>query len=179
MCELLLLRHRRGEEGALGELVSLWERPLFYYIRRFTSSESDAWDTLQQVWLQVVRRVETLRDPRAFPEWAYRIAHNAIVSRWRSEPSFNPLPEDSEVPDERSAETGAALHDLDPQDIHRALERLKPPHREVLTLFFLEEFSIDDIAGIVGVPQGTVKSRLHYAKVALRRILDDGELSHD
>ena len=44
-----LVRHRRGDETALPELVSLWERPLFYYIRRLVDSEEDAWDTLQQV----------------------------------------------------------------------------------------------------------------------------------
>ena len=60
--------------------------------------------------------------------------------------------------------------------VHHALERLSAPHREVLTLFFLQDLSIDDIAQVVGAKVGTVKSRLHYARAALRKELqDEGE----
>ena len=55
--------------------------------------------------------------------------------------------------------------------IHQALDRIDPKHREVLVLFFLEDFALDEIAKILDCPQGTVKSRLHYAKKALRDAL--------
>ena len=50
-----MLRYRRGDNGAFEELVTIWERPLFYYIRRIVGSEEDAWDVSQEVWLQVMR----------------------------------------------------------------------------------------------------------------------------
>jgi RNA polymerase sigma-70 factor (ECF subfamily) len=56
--------------------------------------------------------------------------------------------------------------------VHKALDRLSLSHRQVIALFFLEEMSIDEICDVVGVPPGTVKSRLHYAKLALRRLLE-------
>ncbi len=58
--------------------------------------------------------------------------------------------------------------------IHRALDELSPSHREVLVLHFLEDFSLAEIAGIVQCPEGTVKSRLHHAKKAMRALLTQG-----
>ena len=70
-------------------------------------------------------------------------------------------------------------HDLDrhvnAEAVHRALERLSLPHQEVLTLFFLEEWPVERIAEVIDAPPGTVKSRLHYAKQALRKILEEKE----
>ena len=57
--------------------------------------------------------------------------------------------------------------------VHRTLQSLSPEHREVLTLRFLEQMEIDDIAEVVGCPPGTVKSRLHYAKGVLRRQIEE------
>jgi RNA polymerase sigma-70 factor (ECF subfamily) len=58
--------------------------------------------------------------------------------------------------------------------IHRALDKLEPKHRVVLTLHFLEDFSIVEISQIIGCPDGTVKSRLHHAKKAMRKLLTGG-----
>jgi len=172
LSELLLLRHRRGDERAMEELVSLWERPLFYYIRRLVSCEEDAWDALQQVWMQVIRKVGRLRQPGAFPAWLYKIAHNTVVSHWRKADSFESLAEDGCLPDTKANSTFSTFSVFDVREIHCALGKLKPAHREALTLHFLESFSIREISEIIGVPEGTVKSRLHYAKAALRKVLE-------
>ncbi len=172
LSELLLLRYRRGDGRAMEELISLWERPLFYYIRRMAGSEEDAWDALQQVWMQVIRKVGKLRQPGAFPAWLYKIAHNTVVSQWRRTDSFEPLAEDGCLPDTKTNPTSSTFSAFDVRDIHCALGKLKPPHREALTLHFLESFSIREICEIIGVPEGTVKSRLHYAKAALRKVLE-------
>ena len=172
LSELLLLRHRRGDDRAMEELVSLWERPLFYYIRRLVNCEEDAWDALQQVWLHVLRKVSKLRQPGAFPAWLYKIAHNTVVSQWRKADSFEPLVEDGLMSDAQANSTSSTFSAFDVRDIHHALGKLKPAHREALTLHFLESFSIREISEIIGVPEGTVKSRLHYAKAALRKVLE-------
>ena len=179
LSELLLLRHRRGDGRAMEELVCLWERPLFYYVRRFVRSEEEAWDTLQQVWLQVIRKVSTLRQPGAFPVWLYKIAHNTAVSQWRKADAFEPLAEDRLTSDAESNSTSFTSSVFDARDIHHALGKLKPAHREVLTLHFLESFSIREISEIADVPEGTVKSRLHYAKAAMRRILEQEQESNE
>jgi RNA polymerase sigma-70 factor (ECF subfamily) len=177
--ELLVLRYRRGDRAALEEIVSIWERPLFYYVRRLIGSEADAWDTLQDVWFQVIRRIDKLREPSALPAWLYRLAHNAAVSHLRNSPSFEPLEvgDDAVQPAEGNAE--ASLSAFDSAEIHRALDRLSLPHREVLTLRFLEGFSLAEIGEITGVSAGTVKSRLHYAKKAIRDLLEREARCHE
>jgi RNA polymerase sigma-70 factor (ECF subfamily) len=171
-CELLVLRCRRGDPEAWRELVGLFERRLLYYIRRLLSNERDAWDALQQTWMEAFRNLRTLREPRALRPWLYRIAHRRAISLRRAK--IRDLPEaDDPVDVEQVAEQATeAEWKLDAAEhVHQALDRLSLSHRQVITLFFLEEMSIDEICDVVGVPPGTVKSRLHYAKLALRRLL--------
>src|SRR5262249_186771 len=73
--------------------------------------------------------------------------------------------EDQPVADEPESQWSA-------EEVHQAMERLSPHHRDALTLFFLEEFSIEAMAGVLEVAQGTVKSRLFYAKRGLRREIE-------
>lgn len=154
---------------AFDDLVRLWERPLFYYLRRLTPSEPDAWDLLQETWLKVVRAIKTLRDPTALPAFLYTTARRVAIGRLRGLPV--------EADDGQSTVEGAAAHDCafiafdDAEQVHHALDRLPLPQREAVTLYFLEDLSLDEIAGVLGVPVGTVKSRLHYGKQAIRKIL--------
>jgi len=160
---------RRPE--AFRALVSCMEGRLLYYVRRFVSDESDALDVLQDVWVQVFRRIGDLRKPAAFRGWIYCIAHSVLVSRnrklmsqARSEQLYAETQrEEAAEPDWTAAD---AVH------IHRALARLGPIHREVLTLRFLEDMTHEEIALATGTGIGTVKSRLHYAKSALRGLLE-------
>jgi RNA polymerase sigma-70 factor (ECF subfamily) len=171
--ELLLLRHRSGDGAALAELVSLWERPLLYYLRRLLDSEPDAWDALQESWLRALSELPRLRDDRAFPAWLYTIARRvALRARQRARPDAA-LPGDDD-PAAPIDEPDAPLLAVDPLDIHRALAALSLAHRDVLTLHFLEGFSVAEIATITRVPEGTVKSRLFHARGALKRLLEGG-----
>lgn len=63
--------------------MRLWERPLFYYLRRLAACEADAWDLLQETWLKVLRAINSIRDPRTFPAFLYTTARNTAVSRLR------------------------------------------------------------------------------------------------
>jgi RNA polymerase sigma-70 factor, ECF subfamily len=173
--ELLLLRHRRGDARALPELVALWERPLLYYLRRLLASEEDAWDALQETWYRVVRDVTRLRDDRALPAWLYTVARNAAYSALRRSRATEPLPDVEDGPELAADAPEPSLAGFEPLDIHRALARLGLAHREVLTLHFLEGFSVVEIGFITNAPEGTVKSRLHYARRALRTLLEGGK----
>lgn len=171
--ELIVLRCQRGEERAFEELVERWERPLFYYIRRIVSSEEEAWDVLQDTWLSVIRGIRKLREPGALSAWLYRIARNRAISHFRKQPPFQSMTNDHgemEVADEGAE---VSLAGLEAREVHRALGSLSLPHREVLTLRFLEDFTLAEIAEIIGAPMGTVKSRLFHAKRALRSVLDE------
>lgn len=177
--QLLVLQAQQRDPIAFRELVELYERRILYYIRRIICEESDGGDVLQEVWMRVFLRLHTLRSPEAFRVWLYKIAHDVSVSQLRkrqpeksqphSEELINELTETSEWNELELLEQAA--------QVHAALAQLSLPHREILTLRFLEELDLAEIANIIGCAVGTVKSRLHYAKVELRRILDVGH--HD
>ena len=170
--ELLVLRYRTGDAGALAEIVAMWERPLFYYIRRIVDSEEDAWDLLQEVWCQVVRKIGKLREPGVFPAWLYTIARNAAKNHLRDNPSFSEFAEDNSEASRPNSDPEPSFSAQDAEEIHWALGKLSLPHREALALHFIEGFSLAEIGAITDQPVGTVKSRLHYAKKALRAVLE-------
>jgi RNA polymerase sigma-70 factor (ECF subfamily) len=172
--ELLALRCRRGERGAVEELIRTWEGRLFYFIRRLVPREEDAWDALQETWMKAVRGIGKLQRPERLAPWLYSIARASAMDRLRAVyAAEREEPVECEVleqfPEEREPEFE------DAERVHRGLGRISLPHREVLTLHFLEDFSIEEIAGILGVSAGTVKSRLHYAKRSLRAALEREE----
>ena len=168
--ELLALRCRRGEKAALEELVRTWEKRLFYFIRRLVDNEADAWDVLQQTWVRVLSGIGALREPRRLGPWLYRIARRAAFNHGQVRANYRVLLND--YPAGPPAEDDPSRKDFEnAEQVHHGLLRLPLPHREVLTLFFLEDFSIEAIAEILDVPDGTVKSRLHHAKKALRAVL--------
>ncbi|MFC1746814.1 sigma factor-like helix-turn-helix DNA-binding protein, partial [Candidatus Neomarinimicrobiota bacterium] len=89
----------------------------------------------------------------------------------RDTPSYRELCETGDNLNISTTVASLSVHGFDAEHLHWALGRLSLPHREVLILHFLEDFSLAEIAEIAGVPEGTVKSRLHYAKEALRSVL--------
>ncbi|MBU0533812.1 MAG: RNA polymerase sigma factor [Candidatus Omnitrophica bacterium] len=169
--ELLVLRCRRGEKNALEELIRNWERRLFYYVRRLVDNEQDAWDILQEVWLKVIRGIKSLREPRSLPPWLYRIARNTAMSHFRTQHSKLVLINENENTSYID-ENNEHFHFEDAEQVHYGLSRISLPHRDVLTLYFLQDLSLEEIAEVLEVPMGTVKSRLHYAKSALRTVLE-------
>ena len=170
--EWLALRCSTNEPGAYADLVLEMESPLLYYAMKFTGSRDLALDVLQEVWIRAFRGIRKLKDPGALRPWLYSMAHGISIDHLRR---MNVRAENevtgSEIPDVAADET---FTNEDAAEVHRALDELPPAHREVLILFFLEEFSIAEIAQTTGCPEGTVKSRLHYAKKELRTIISRG-----
>ena len=166
----LVRRCQRGERTAFEELFCRFQPRLRYYVRRLHADGDQADDVLQEVWGRVVRQIGSLRDRQAFVAWLYRIARNEVYGRARTTDPF------VELTDEHlelvADEDEPAFHPEEAARVHDALDRLKPEQREILTLCFLEELPHRQIAGILGIPPGTVKSRIHYAKRALRQELE-------
>jgi RNA polymerase sigma factor (sigma-70 family) len=166
---LLAVRYQRGDREAFEGIVRLWEPSLFYYLRRLAPSESDAWELLQETWLKLFRSLSSLRDPQALPAFLYAMARNTALSRLRK----RGLAEVESYADEVHDESGGNdISDFDnAEEVHHALGQLPLLQREALTLYFLEDLSLDQMAATLDVPLGTVKSRIHYAKLAMRKIL--------
>jgi RNA polymerase sigma-70 factor (ECF subfamily) len=165
---ILVVRFQRGDRSAFEAIVRTWEQRLFFYIQRMVKSEADAWELLQETWLRLFRSLGTLRDPRTLPAFLYTTARHAAISRMRKRGQETESYID-ELPD------GTAEAEIDAFDnaelVHHALDQLPLAQREALTLFFLQDLSLDEIAELLDVPAGTVKSRIHYGKQAIRKIL--------
>jgi RNA polymerase sigma-70 factor, ECF subfamily len=176
--ELLALRCRRGERTALEELICTWEPRLLYFIRRLVRDEADAWDVLQETWLRVLNGIGSLSDLRSLAPWLYCVARNTALSHARS--GERPYESLESHPEELAEEPDGRLLEFEDADqVHRGLLSLSLPHREVLTLFFLEDMSVEEVATVLGVPPGTVKSRLYYAKRDLRNVLGEEASRHE
>ena len=169
--ESIWRRCRAGDPEALEELVRRWERKLFYYVRRLLPQEEDAWDVLQTTWVRVIGAIGRVREADALVPWIYRIARNAAMSHRKSL-----LARERWIDAQAAVDQLAPEEPIDPcwsaEDVHRAMEKLSAHHRDALTLFFLEAFSVDEMAGVLEVSAGTVKSRLFYARKALREELE-------
>lgn len=167
---LLVLRCQTGDPSAFEELVLLYQPRLRYFLRALLRGDRDVDDRLQEIWLDVYRGIGRLTEPAAFAAWLYRIARNRAFRVFRKRRE-SPLSLDGiDLPAKEDDETHWSAEDA--EHLHAALDSLEPEHREVLLLRFIEEMSYEDIARVTDCPLGTVRSRLHYAKRALRGVLE-------
>ena len=167
---LLVLRCQAGDPAAFEELVSLYQSGLRFFLRKMLGEIHGADDLFQEVWLDVFKGIAKLTHPEAFRTWLYQVARHRVCRELRKRRQPLSSLEDIDVAgtSEGEAEFGAE----DAEKVQAALSQLKPDQREVLLLRFLEEMSYEDIARVLGCRLGTVRSRIHYAKAALRRIME-------
>ena len=166
---VLVLRCQAGDESAFMELVEIYHARLHTYLRTLLRSADRVDDALQEVWFDVFRSVPKLADPSAFSAWVYRIAHNRAMRELRQRRPHD-VPLEGNEPCEE-ADDNVDISEVNADRIHAALDQLAPEHREVLLLRFMNDMTYEDIALVTGCPVGTVRSRIHYAKCALRRAL--------
>lgn len=170
--ELLVVRCQLGERAAFEDLIDRWHGPLRGYVRRVAGGDEAADEALQEVWLRVFRGIHRLRDGAKLRSWLFGIAHHVAMDGWRRqyaaplEADMDPVEIAADAPDDLEEELEA---------MHRELARLPFVEREVLTLFYLRELSMAEIAEALQVPVGTVKSRLFRARRLLRAELEWSE----
>ena len=169
--ELLVLRCQEGDSAAFARLVNRWQARLVGHARRLTQDGEAALDIVQETWMAIIKGLPRLDDPAAFSAWAFRIltrkASDWIRKKARRRRLESALAEDD---GRRKAHGGidAAHMDL----LEGALEALSSEHRSAVALFYLEDFTLEEIACIEAIPVGTVKSRLHHARRRLREIME-------
>jgi len=163
-------RCQDGERAAFEELFEMYQPRLKYYVRRLDSGDANTDDTLQDIWLAVFKKIHKLKDVQSFAVWLYRIARNKVYDGFTRKDRFVRLPEEDELPVSGSVEPVFDTNDT--EKLHRALNKLRPHHREVLTLCFIEQMSYQSISDVVGCSIGTVRSRIFYAKQSLREEME-------
>ncbi|MHC4745556.1 MAG: RNA polymerase sigma factor [Planctomycetota bacterium] len=167
--QLLILRCQIGDAGALAELIARYERPLRYFISRLLGDLEMTEDIFQETWVSVFGRIGTLKNGEAFGAWLYRIARNKVYHQLRRKKRLTELNESIPVPN--GAEEPAFRAD-DAARIHKCLAVIRTQHREVLMLRFLEQMSYQQISEVLKCNLGTVKSRIYYAKLALKEEME-------
>ncbi len=165
-------RSLRGDEQAFRDLVDRYTPVLFALAARMLGDRDEASDAVQEIFLRAFRALPRFRLDARFHTWLYTIALNWLRSRLRSQrarraaearlepPADGPDPADVAV--DREAERLAAA----------ALQRLHPRYREPFLLRHAQELSIREIADVLGLPEGTVKVRLHRARLLLAAALE-------
>ena len=167
--QILLLRCQMGDKDAFAELIERYERPLRYFINRLLDNSELTEDIFQDTWLTVIRRIHGLREIDAFPAWLYRIARNKVYQQLRKKRNVSRLDENIAVVDDAEDDDFSVE---DAAKVHKCLKELPPEYREVLMLRFLEQMSYQQISQVLNCKLGTVRSRLYYAKIALKRELE-------
>ena len=130
---------------------------------------------VQETFIAAARHIASLRDDGRFGSWLFGIAHQRCVQRWRrKDRQANALEEIARSPVELEDDPSELLIRREQEaGFMKLIEQLPPPQRSVLLLHFVEDFSLEEIADITGAQMGTVKSRLHYAKRALRKLIEE------
>ncbi len=168
--DLLVLQCQQGDVAGFDGLVRRWQQPLLNYAYRLTGNWAAAQDVVQETWLVVIRGLVTLKDVTRFRAWLFRVASHKCQDQWRRSASSERLAETLQQQIE-----GVAIAEpptAERADIDAAFRRLPPESRTVLALMYLEDFSVGEIADVLSLPEGTVKSRLFHARQQLRQLME-------
>jgi len=176
-----------GRESAYRELISRYERPVFSVIYRMVRDREKAEDLAQDTFIKVFNALDKYDPSYKFSSWIFKIAHNTTVDLLRKkEPETLSLDGSPHARTQEQAEASsltAVSHDESPEEytaskelgseIEVALAELRPEYREALVLWHLEGRPYDEIAEIMDLPLGTVKTYIHRGRNELR-----GKLEH-
>jgi len=172
-----------GDPAAFGELVSRHQDRLFHTVVRLVENAEDARDVVQEAFLHAYQSLQSFKGDSLFFTWLYRIAVNTAISMKRKQRAVLRMP--------TAGQGGQAIEPLDTSDVnrpghalemaeeerkvHEALAKLSGEHRAVLVMKDMEGMKYEQIAEVLGVPVGTIRSRLHRARLEMRDILIQAE----
>jgi RNA polymerase sigma-70 factor (ECF subfamily) len=173
----------QGNSAAFGDLVRRYQDRLYNTVYRLVDNAEDAQDAVQEAFLNAYQSLDSFKGDSLFFTWLYRIAVNTAISLKRKqrvllrlnggrngEPAMEP-PDPSDL-----SRPGHALEQAEQERrIQQALARLSPEHRTVLVLKDMEGQKYETMAELLEVPIGTVRSRLHRARLELRELLEKSE----
>lgn len=166
-------KSQRDSGAEFQDLVDAHYKPLFRFAMSLSGSEGTACDLVQQTFFTWASKGHQLRDRSKAKSWLFTTLHREFLQLVRRESRLVPLVDQNDEPDPSSEPPPKpeVIENLDSADLHAALAEVPENFRDALTLFYLEEFSYAEIADVLGVPIGTVMSRLSRGKQKLRKRL--------
>lgn len=180
----LVRASRDGDQEAFGELVRKYQGKIYSLAYGMVGNHADADDLAQEIFLKTYRNIKKFRFKSSFYTWLYRIATNTIISRRKklrgdSHLELKPQVLDIEGSPYLATRLGGEKGDRAmsskemKKDIYRAIDTLSDKHKEVVVMHDIEGIPNSEIAQILSISQGTVRSRLHYARERLQKELSE------
>jgi RNA polymerase sigma-70 factor (ECF subfamily) len=171
---ILLRRAREGDAAAFGGLVERHQTRVYAVCLRILADPDEARDASQEAFITAYRKLGQFRGDAAFTTWLHRIAVNACydeLRRAKRRPRLHAVEPDDRAPEPGSPSPDPADEVAGTIDVVRALAEIPEDFRVVLVLADVEDMAYDEIARVLEVPVGTVKSRVHRGRIALARAL--------
>jgi RNA polymerase sigma-70 factor (ECF subfamily) len=180
--DILIKAHLKGDPNAFEVLFKKYRERVGRLVYSIAKDESLVDDIVQEVFLLVYRHLAKFRQNAAFKTWVYRITVNEALRQIGRMKRWQPLPEGDFEPS-RLPSTLVVFENGDSPErvmidgeqkrmVQHALDQIKPHHRMILVLYYMEDLSVQEIAQVLEIPEGSVKSRLFYARDSLRAVLD-------
>ena len=180
--DILIKAYLKGDPKAFEVLFKKYREQVARLVYSIVKHEALVQDIVQEVFLLVFRHLSKFRQHAAFKTWIYRITVNESLRQLERARRWQPLPdgdaERSKIPStlivfENGESPERVLIDGEQKAlVHDALNSIRPHHRTILVLYYLEDLSVQEIAEVLEIPEGSVKSRLFYARDGLRKVLD-------
>ncbi len=177
----------KGDAAAFGELVRRYQERVYHTAYRLIGNAEDAQDVAQETFINAYQSLDGFKGNASFFTWLYRIAVNTAISHKRKrrlalvrmDGGQNGQTASEPADASETSRPGHALEQAEEESrVRRALDRLSPEHRAVLMLKEMEDQKYEEIAEVLNVPVGTVRSRLHRARMELREILEQDATEH-
>jgi RNA polymerase sigma-70 factor (ECF subfamily) len=174
----LITECREGKTAAFGELVSRYQDRLYNTVLRLVDNAEDARDVVQEAFLHAYQSLHSFKGDSLFFTWLYRIAVNTAISMKRKQRHIlriQPTGDEKKTIDPFDpSETNRPGHAIEMAEeerkVHEALGKLSAEHRAVLVMKDMEGMKYEEMAEILGVPVGTIRSRLHRARLEMRDV---------
>lgn len=173
--EWLVLKVRSGDMEAVSALVKRWQPAALSYAQIVTREKELAAEAVQESWISGIRAIRKLRDPARFRPWFYKIIHNQCINGLRTHQKHLKV-NAAQILEVDLMQASDNMDSLEHQElVNLVLSQMPENQRVILTLFYLSELEVDEIAELLKLPSGTVKSRLHTARGAFRRLSESSE----
>lgn len=177
--ELLILRCQENDQEAVGLLWKRWNPRVLKWSFDFLHDQDLAYEVAQESWLSIFQSMPKLKDPSLFRFWAYRIVQRRSADQIRSLQKERKVNEDLSKESEPVRQKELELKSSPDQVtlMLDAIQALPEQHQQILKLYYLEKHSVKVVALLIGLAEGTVKSRLFYARKYLKEKLK--EVNHE
>lgn len=178
---LLISRARDGDQDAFRQLVERYQGAVYNLAYRMLGDPGDAEDAAQEIFVRIYRQLGRYDPARKFSTWTLAIATNYCIDQLRRR-RMQLVPLENIIPWARAKEAGPegeAITQEERDEVQRLITKLPEKYRAPLILRYFEELSCAEIAEVLGMPEGTVKTQIHRARKALGKLLAEGEEPRD